>query len=82
MVWRRSPYENEIELSVGQPFEGPAHPEFPGVIFRAKTFKLSDGTCAVSVFLENAQEGQDAGDEAWLFQGAWRSKRNPAGRVS
>lgn len=68
MVWRRTPYENEIEFSVGQPFEGPAHPEFAGVIFRAKSFKLEDGTCAVSVFLENAQEGQEAGDEAWLFQ--------------
>lgn len=68
MVWARVAHESEVEFEIGKSFEGPANPEFPGVIFRAKTFSLHDGKRAVSLFLENAQEGKNAGDEAWLFQ--------------
>ncbi len=67
-VWKRTPYDAEVEISLDQPFEGPVHPDFPEVIVTLKAYPLEDGKKAVSLFLVNAKDGTEAGDEAWLFQ--------------
>lgn len=68
MVWKRTAYTAEVTFSVDKGFDDKVHEEFTAVIFRARAYSLEDGKRAVSLFLENAQDGKDAGDEAWLFQ--------------
>lgn len=80
MVWKRIPTTAEVTFSVEEGFEGQIHEEFPEVIFRAQRFLLDDGKKAVSLFLENAQDGAGAGDEAWLFQ-VQMSLSEPSGRA-
>lgn len=68
MVWKRVPYETTITFSLDKPYEDAPNPDFPLVRFRARVYPMEDGCKTVSVFLENAQDGKEIGDEAWLFQ--------------
>ena len=80
MVWKRTQYEASLTFDLRQPVDLAPHEDFPLVRFRARSLEVDGGTRMVSVFLENAQDGKDAKDEAWLFQ-VYMEASHPAGRA-